>query len=292
MKISHIYKIAPGLNIEGGSPGIILKKNNAKKRWVNLVLVLDRPLIDNIIFDDIVKNNKFPLLENAIPEINEHQFLASYLMIIMYYATNGKKILQKNEDEILKITIHIHQDITCLPLIYLIMDHLVIMLENIYGVNTFELNEIEKKINIDCIQTIIDFRTDTGTFITTNHTYDETDILISLSQCAGLDPIFKPGALITPNIFIPYDIDSSKIITKNKYHSENSLLFDLVDILKSPHHRNAIKQVNEKYISSNPEKNNFRASKFIFDDFHLENIFQVNKLWNPQNPDEEINIIN
>lgn len=56
-----LYKFAGGLNIEGGHPQFHLSKCNPTKRpkWINLVLVLDRPLIDHIVFDDLFANNRF-----------------------------------------------------------------------------------------------------------------------------------------------------------------------------------------------------------------------------------------
>lgn len=100
MNITELHKIAGGLNIEGGFPAIDLTQAAPQKKWVNLVLILDRPLIDHIIFDDIIKNNKYPLLESAILEINEHQMLATYLMVINYYVASI--------DKPAKITVHIH----------------------------------------------------------------------------------------------------------------------------------------------------------------------------------------
>jgi len=85
MNVTELHEIAEGLNIEGGFPGLDLRKVNKLGIWVNLVLVLDRPLIDNIVFDDLLKNNPYPLLENAIDEINEYKMFACYIMIVGYY---------------------------------------------------------------------------------------------------------------------------------------------------------------------------------------------------------------
>src|SRR6185312_16480063 len=95
LKVSEIYQLGGGLNIEGGYPLRDLKK---KSIWANIVVVLDRPLIDNIIFDDILANNKYPLLENALDDLNEHQFMAAYLLILAYYIENGRRLLNYPSD--------------------------------------------------------------------------------------------------------------------------------------------------------------------------------------------------
>ena len=47
--------------------------------------------------------------------------------------------------------------------------------------------------------------------------YDDTDILISLSQCGGIDVKIDQNIMIIPNNFIPYDIDSKIIYLSKKY---------------------------------------------------------------------------
>lgn len=84
MELHNMHTIVSmeGLNIEGGFPQRDLIKTNPNGRWVNIIFVLDRPLIDNITFDEILSNNKYPLLESAIDNLNEHHFLAAYLMVM------------------------------------------------------------------------------------------------------------------------------------------------------------------------------------------------------------------
>ena len=161
LSINKIYELGSGLNIEGGYPyhDLIKQNNNAKRIWVNLVVVLDRPLIDNIVFDEIVANNKYPLLENAIENLNEHHFLATYLMTIGYYLEHGRNLVELSDSDKLKITIHVHQDITCLPLIDIIKHQLSDLITNC-------------RINMENIE--LDFRTDTKTYVTTTHNYKDT----------------------------------------------------------------------------------------------------------------------
>lgn len=276
MEVTKIYQLAGGLNIEGGFPGQILKTTNGNGLWINLILVLDRPLIDNILFDEIFLNNKYPLLENAISEINEHNFLAIYLMIICYYIENGRQIIKKNINDTLTLTIHIHQDVIALALINIINTYLDIMIT---------------KLNINITNVKINYKTDIGTFVNTTHEYNDTDILISLSQCAGLDPRFKAGTLLIPNQFIPYDIDNQSINLTQKYKVDNNLLTNLKEIISSRFYDASINLINNHYISSNPQKINDKCQKISMHNFHITDILQVDKLWNPKNINEMINII-
>src|SRR5579863_9717735 len=101
INVTELHKIAPGLNIEGGYPLLDLLKTNNNGIWANIVLVLDRPLIDDIIFDDILKNNKYPLLENAIHDINEHKFLVAFLITTLYYIEHAQELTNKDNNVII-----------------------------------------------------------------------------------------------------------------------------------------------------------------------------------------------
>lgn len=274
MEISKLYKIAAGLNIEGGFPFIDLYRDYKKCIWANLILVLDRPLIDKIIFDDLFANNKYPLLESAIDNLNEHNFLAAYLMIICYYFDNGRKILNKKENDVLYITVHIHQDITAMPLINLLDEY---------------LDKLTKICNIDVSNSKINYETDNKTYINSSHRYS-TDILISLGQCAGLHPDLEPGVMIIADEFIPYHINTNTVNLFESYFVENSLVKDFDLIYKSKYNKSAVEFINNNYISANPNKHNDKAYLNWYD-FHYEKILQVNKLWNPTNDKELVTVI-
>ena len=293
IRIGDLYQLGGGLNIEGGFPANDLNKKSLRsnKIWANLVLVLDRPLIDNIVFDDIMKNNPYPLLENALDDINEHQLLFAYLIIIAYYIDQGRELIRllDNDEgrelirlldnEKLKITIHVHQDVNCLPLIEIIKN---------------QLDDFANAGHLDLSQVEIDFRRDDGHYQKTSHNYDGTHILISLSQCAGLDPKLPAGALIIPNEFIPYDIDSKTVYPNEKYTVKNDLLEinRLKEILSAPYNSSAMEYINTQYKSYNNEKNQkYKANLMKVEDFVITPILQVNKLWNPTDQDEKVNIL-
>ena len=273
MELCNIYKLAGGLNIEGGFPCMDLHKTNPSGAWVNLVLVLDRPLVDKILFDDIFENNTYPFLENAIDNLNEHNFLAAYIMIIGFYIKNGPKIFGC-ENRTFKIVVHIHQDKKSMPLV----EYLKYLIDTMVNYLNIATQNIE-----------IVYQTDDKTYVNSEHNYYDTDLLISLSQCAGLDPKLEPGALIIPDYFVPYDIDLSTIELYKKYKTENDLPTRLDDIIKSDYNKFAVNFINSIWTSPNKIKK-FCASEFVTSDFNFTNLLQVNKLWNPTNDQEIVRI--
>ena len=271
--VKDLYQIAGGLNIEGGYPGLYLNRDNpgGGTIWANILLVLDRPLIDKILFEDLdrrMRENNYPLLENTIDEINEHQMFAIYLMLILYYKENGRRLLGKGEHESLNILIHIHQDVTSQNLIKILQDLL----------NTIPPSG----------DATINFKTDQYTFIYSKHDYKGVDILISLSQCAGLDPKLNPGDMIIPNLFIPYHIEESKVRIKDTYSIQNDLcLLKMNEILDSRFNLLATQCVNSHYQSANKTKNH---QAIEWKDFKQMPILQVDALWNPTEDNQLVNL--
>lgn len=265
LSVQHLYKLAGGFNIEGGFPAQDLLNSNPNALWVNLVLVLDRPLIDHHLFDDIAAKNPYPLLESAIANINEAQMLSIYLMTIGYYLQNGTTLLQKQD---LNVCIHIHQDVTCKPLINIIKTY-VDDLTHHFGI---------KNINVE-------YRNDTKWY--QSEVYNDVDILISLSQCAGLASHLDPGSMIIPTTFIPYDIVSSTVYITRQYLVKNDLIDRMPEILESKYHSYAVEYIQKHYRSANPQKLQ-TANKSLLTDFHKTPILHVDRLWNPTNPNETI----
>ncbi|CAH6421692.1 Hypothetical protein KVN_LOCUS422, partial [uncultured virus] len=258
-------------------------KANLRKLWVNIVLVLDRPLIDNITFDELVANNEYPLLENSINDLNEHKLFMVYLTIMVFYIENGKQILGFTEEEKLKITIHVHQDKKCERFIELLITHLIKFIE-------FVGNELI--INNPTIE--LEFKTDDVDYLQTpNSNYKDTNILISLSQCAGLDPSLQSGSIILPNQFIRYNVLSKKIrLGKDSYTVENDVVNRIDEIIESSLNSRSLEYINDYYKSYNPSKNiNHKAEILVRNDFNFTKILQVEKLWNPIDKNEDIHII-
>lgn len=273
MEIQHLSKVAGGLNIEGGFPHRDLLKTSPQALWVNLVVVLDRPLIDHHLFDDILAKNPYPLLESAIEELNESKMLTAYLATIGYYCEHGRSLINLSRDMPLRMMIHIHQDTICQPLINLLRRMVNEMMAY------FE-TDVSKHV-------IIDYRTDAKWYDTQD--YGDTHVLISLSQCAGLAPHLEPGALLVPSTFIPYDIEKKILFKSQTYHAPNDLSNRLDDILVSKYSAYGYDYITANYHSANPKKQH-RATILAKEDF-VECVFlQVDKLWNPTNPQEIVEI--
>ena len=277
MELGNIHQFAGGLNIEGGYPCRDLHKTNSYGKWINCILVLDRPFVDKITFDEIFNNNKYPLLENAVECLNENHFLATYLMIIGYYLDNGHKLFNKNNNEKLFITIHIHQDKASKPLVDILKNYVDLMID-------------DDNINLRNKNLSLEYLTDDKTYVCSEHNYRNTDLLISLSQCAGLDPKFEPGTLFVPIKFIPYHIDTKCINISDAYETENQLDIDLCNILASGYNTLSVDFINNNYLSSNPAKKHL-AKILTASDFNYTNILQVDKLWNPVDVKELVMIV-
>jgi hypothetical protein len=277
LPVTKLHQLAGGLNIEGGDPGRDLRRTGAHKIWVNLVVVLDRPLIDHQVFDEIAATNPYPLLENAIPELNEAKFFVAALTIIGYYLAHGHEMVGRPRDQRLRVRIHVHQDVTCQPLISLLKAYVSDLMANF----KFELSRFE-----------LDYRSDQKWYSASPHTYESTDLLISLSQCAGLDPKLEPGSLIVPTEFIPFDLVNGHIPLAQSYRVNNDIAASSrrVVMLASPYHQYAVKLVKQYYRSANPAKHH-PAKELIWDDFHATPLLQVDRLWNPRDPQELVTII-
>jgi HD superfamily phosphodiesterase len=268
IRIDKLYKIAPALNIEGGLPYLDLIKSNNKAVWSNIIFVLDRPIIDNISFSDVmntVVKNDYPLLENAISEFNEHQMLATILLTMIYYIENAKSIVNKPKVNIL---IHIHQDTIAQNLISIIKEHLKI-LSNIQNVN-------------------LTYDTDHNTYINTGHNFENIDILLSFSQACGLDVKFKPGAALIADTFIPFDTVNKSVDIDKQYKVDNDILVRMNDIVTSEYNKLVCDHLNKYYISSNKNKSHMVN---IVEPFTKCRIFQVKDIWNPDKFDANVKIV-
>ncbi len=232
-----------GLNIEGHRPYLLL--DGAK--WVNLVMVLDNPVFsDN--FDELIRikeENNFPIIENVKSDIDEFKIFAVMIMIIKYYARNHKKVI-----------VHVHQ---------------------------FPENAIQF---IDFFKTIIDepviYFFDTPTFMDTMIDYGDCDVLISLSQCAGLSKNFSAGTLIIPEEFIETQIINDELyISERRHIVKNDLTYTIGEIIRSDLNEECCKIVSTKYVSANPQKNK-TIDIVELEDFHEGKILVVDKIWSPK----------
>lgn len=250
-----LHTIADGLNIEGGFPA----QDAGSAKWANLVVVLDEPIKSGVTFDELiagVRKERFPILENGVVELDEPKFLTAWTAIIVYYMHIHKRI-----------TIHIHQFPEFTGIVNIVKS-IVCDARQHYGLDTK-----------------VDIRTDNPFY--SKQTYD-TDLLISLSQCAGLNPALVPGSLLIPTTFIPFDCKSVKI--SETYSATNILTADINNILKSKYHEYAAK-IMRAYESANAQKKHVPRA-LTESDFHRDSIIlQTTAIWNPKDPNKIIAVI-
>jgi hypothetical protein len=173
------------------------------------------------------------------------------------------------------MTIHFHQDsLNGKPLINLFKSYLDIF------INHF-------KLDVSLIE--FDYRTDQHTYVESVHDYTNTNILLSFSQCAGLDPELPAGELIVPDTFVPYNIDNKTIDISKSYQVPNDIVKSIGSILKSRFCNHVVNYMNDNYKSYNTNK---KLSKISLSgkDFHINKILQVDKLWNPIDKTEMVNL--
>lgn len=264
LSVNELYKIAPGLNIEGGNPGIDL---GSDKIWACLCLVLDRPLIDDISFDYVMnsmKENAYPLLENTIDTINEKHMIAQMILVALYYIELAVEKCYR------VVVFHFHQDKIVHNLIS-IFDKYLHDLIKIIGINVGDVN--------------IKYRTDNRIYLETDINNDGVDIVVSFSQCAGLDAKYVPGTMLVPNEFIPMNFVKKIIYCHDKYTCKNDLVDNYIDVASKVYQQNIVDYVNDNYMSASKYKHENMATIVASDDFVVTTLLQVSDLWVPDKCD-------
>ena len=113
----------------------------------------------------------------------------------------------------------------------------------------------------------------------------KSDVLLSFSQCAGLDASVPAGALLVPSTFIPFDIETNTVYLGRKYSAENALLKDLPNIIASPAHAFAVEYVKRNHVSANPDKRHpakpLDLNEFVTNGTHGATLLQGSAIWNP-----------
>src|SRR5690349_10394666 len=106
--IEDLRFVADGLNIEGGS--ISRKYLREGQIWANLCVILDRPFVDGVEWEQLTNSNIFPLKEASILSYNEAQVNLTYALILQYYLTHAHKIVNKADRETVRILIQVHRN--------------------------------------------------------------------------------------------------------------------------------------------------------------------------------------
>jgi hypothetical protein len=263
-------RVAAGLNIEGGYPGIDAGPNC---RWINVVSVLDRPLVDNLPFDQLkqkVLENKYDLLEAGVDMLDEKRLLQILISILSFYISKYKSII-----------VHIHQA----P-------------EDAKGLQSI-LQQAVNEMATDCK---IQWRTDNPFYIRQPLTQPQAstpqtaavavvaaaaECVLSLSQCAGFLSCQPPGTLLIPSRFVPFDVKSNTVYMSKSYEVANGFLADVVQIAQAKEHHEFAAKCLIKFKSQNVKKalsdlqGTIDPADFL-DSFRVPTaLLQVSDLWNP-----------
>jgi hypothetical protein len=259
VELKDLWRLGEALNIEGGYPG------RSAKHWANLVVILDRPLVDGIVFDDLKRNvqqNRYPFLENGVNEINEPRYLAAFVMVMGFY-------MQRHQS----MVVHVHQA----------KEDAAALVEFLQQQSA----AIETRFKTSCK---ITFRTDDPIYKPDEKLDGLTEMMLSLSQCAGLSPTLTPGTMFAPTTFIPYDIEKKTVNPKQSYTVVNQLVTDIDQILQSAHMAHAVEQLRP-YKSANSTKTHIVPTEFTSADFVTTvKILHVSALWNPTKPNDIVRL--
>lgn len=299
------YLNTDALNIEGCRPAKLLSAGfNYQPIWCNLVTVLDCPLKTNIDFKTLAElrdQQKYLLLENTIDSINEHRIIEAQLLVVAHYVLNASKyvVSAKNGDDIRTnatkngdgdkkifqtIAVHFHQDTKIWNFIRKfdawLHDILLQIAPSLHIWTSLDAKVNPNENENDAKSLRLYYYTDDPDFVsslaTKNFKYEpKPDILISLSQCAGLNPVYEDGDLLYPTRFIPLNMkdESANSGVQNHFSVVRNDMF-------SGHLPECVKNyVNKYYVSDNITKkhNACLQSK----DFFPIDILVVDKLWNP-----------
>lgn len=265
------------LNIEGPRPFIRLHAENltqdARPLWLNAAMVLDCPLADNRehkareTFAQIEARqlqNAWPILENAIVDINEHQMLA-FMLAFVQGALELARTQAEARGRQVCVCVHVHQ----------------------FAANAaFFIAFLRQHVQVPDVARIEYTHDQTrdasgkGTFLTdyacTAVRYAGVDMLISLSQCAGIDQELRPGDWVVADHFRHMNISCHPArLSPNELKVHNAALDGhlIVDFVC------ARDVVNRHYRSANPAKAHHRAHMPPLVTDHA--MLVVDKIWCP-----------
>lgn len=167
-----LARLGNGLNIEGCRPVRYLPNGCT---WWNIIQVIDNPY-RNITFDnvlDITKKCGYDYLEQAVG-INVEELINTY-----------SDLIEKGKSIYTNVLVHIHQ----------------------YEGTTQLHERLAQRCGVTVITDVTNFYEHPTDY---KRLYPDTDLLISISQCAGIGEI-EPGMFIIPDQYIEYDLSTNKI---------------------------------------------------------------------------------
>ena len=274
--VEQLHFYADGLNIEGGI--IPSEKLNPNQLWANLAIVLDRPIITGETLDVITEKNAYALKEASIIDYDEVKANTAYAAILHYYLQHGRRDLNKDKNKPVKLLVHIHRNRSARAHFQLIKQLLQPLIDSgqlveqtpsadqlgiMYYRPTNSQLEVRKGFQGEALEQNSD-----------------TDIVISLSMVAGLNPSYESGTLLIPTKFLPYKVETSELLLSNQYSEKNDLLRIMPEIKNSPF-KLVLNQIT-KTRSENTEKLEYQARPLKFQDFRVATILQADGYFYPK----------
>lgn len=277
--LKDLHTEADVFNIEGGRP----RKNLAKNKiWLNLAMVLDRPLLDGKTLDVITNENTYPLKEMSLEQYNETNVNLSLLLITNYYIENGRKLLKKSKTEPVNMVIQVHRDSSAPKMIAGISKLLTSCLNHSFSMSQDNSEDNLPILTIPEKNMTICFRKSAKYW----GPYEDVDILFSVSLVGGLNPKLTAGSLTLPKEITPFDIITYQLRNIEKYSVENRLNKDLKAILAQPQ-KPYFEKLNTQFKTPNVNKKEI-ARELTIADFHTVKLLQIDDKFYPKNKEEPV----
>ncbi len=278
VSVSNLYQYADALNIEGGI--IPSQKKFPNQIWANLAIVLDRPTITGETLDAISNKNNYKLKEASILEYDEHKVNLAYSAVLDYYINNTRRLSKKNNVQIPKLVIYIHR-LSSAPAHLNLIEKLLspyiksqalVKLPACNPNPNYLSSYFYKKNDI-----LVEFRKGyQGKYLSQDR---KTDVILSLSLAAGLNPNLSSGSLLVPEYFIPYKVQNSDVKINKKYHIDNHLKKALINVINN--HSEALKNKLRHVVSENKQKINFTNEILKLSDFHNVTLLEADGMFYP-----------
>jgi hypothetical protein len=280
--LNQIHLVADALNPEGGT--IAQKYLQPHQVWANLCVVLDRPFQDGIEWDELTRNNQFPLKEASLLNYNEAQVNLAYAAILNYYITKAHKIAKKNVDDEVKLLIQVHRNTSGPKHLKLLESLLTYCYPELVGEKytadqtckqeLFGYHFTENKVLAQfCFGTFPEYLGDMGK-------YKDADIVLSFSLVAGFHPNFPSGSLLIPTEWVPFSLGKMELYENQKYTVRNHIVEVIQEIIASQNDA-LIQSINRKFLSLNALKQDQKAKRLTLDDFKRARLVQVDGMFNP-----------
>jgi hypothetical protein len=278
LSLDQIHLVGDGLNIEGAT--IAQKYLKQNQIWANLCVVLDRPFLDGIEYDEIAKNNCYSLKEVSLLEYNEKQVNLAYVTTLYHYITKAHEIVKKVKHEEVKIIIKVHRsgpeqlDLLekLLTKCYPELGGKKLEADGFCKYELFIYNFPQHNVQAHfCFGNKPEFLGELGK-------YNDKDIVLSFSLVAGFNPKLKAGSLLIPSSWIPLTLGNMELFVNKRYVVRNHLQESISEILMLQNER-LLNAVNE-FSSENPQKKHI-ARKLALDDFKEATLVQADGMFNP-----------